>query len=210
MLTPNYAKYLPDSFKQDNESNNYKLLQLAENPIKRMQDDINDVYAAMDIDGAYGATLDLFGEMVNQKRGAATDEQYRFLIKGRIGRNTAGGDYGSIIDAIISMFSTPTNIVQPNEIELVEQEESCTVKLEKMPINVLAQAGFTSKQAVQMIENLLPICVTLEADMFEGTFEFSAIENEYDENKGFADDAGTIGGTFSMLLGEDKDTPLPI
>lgn len=45
-----------------------------------------------------------------------------------------------------------------------------------------------------MIESLLPICVTLEADNFEGTFEFADVDNEYDKAKGFGNIEQTIGG----------------
>ena len=73
------------------------------------------------------------------------------------------------------------------------------VKLTKFPVFVLVNAGFSSRQAVAMIETLLPICVTLSADNFEGTFEFSDSVNEYDESAGFGDIEQTVGGYLGCI-----------
>ena len=62
-----------------------------------------------------------------------------------------------------------------------------------------------------MIESLLPICVTLSADNFEGTFEFSDAADEYDKLAGFGDADQTIGGYLGLYLGDDDKIPvLPI
>ena len=85
------------------------------------------------------------------------------------------------------------------------------VKLTKFPVYVLINAGFSSRQAVATIESLLPICVTLSADNFEGTFEFSDAADEYDELTGFGDVDQTIGGYLGLYLGDDDKIPvLPI
>ena len=46
-----------------------------------------------------------------------------------------------------------------------------------------------------MIESLLPICVTLDADNFEGTFEFAELDNELDNEKGF----GTLNRRLAVI-----------
>ena len=85
------------------------------------------------------------------------------------------------------------------------------VRLVKLPLSVLVDAGFSSRQVVGMIESLLPVGVSLYADNFEGTFEFAESGGEYDENVGFADIAQTVGGYLGLLLGDDDQiTVLPL
>ena len=206
-----YVKRLPDTYNKAADSNNNKLLQINETATTALKKDIQDIYDVLDLNKAYGKTLDLYGEMVNQPRGAMNDTKYRYLIFAKIGSNLAGGDYNSTMSHLVQMFNCGLDDVKLEDMEIHEENtEPCRVKLAKFPVWVLANAGFTSRQAVQMIEPLLPICVTIEADEFEGTFEFADADNIYDEDAGFADDSQTIGGHFGMLLGEDGDTPLPI
>nr|WP_279288712.1 DUF2612 domain-containing protein [Hungatella hominis] len=149
--------------------------------------------------------------MLEQRRGLLTDEQYRYMLLTRIGRNVVQGDYQSIMNALVLMFGSRQGDITLDDLELEEEDCPCVVKLTKFPISVLVNAGFSSRQAVQMIETLLPICITLDADNFEGTFEFAKLDQEYDETAGFADLKQTIGGYFGLLLGEDDKIPiLPI
>jgi hypothetical protein len=46
--------------------------------------------------------------------------------------------------------------------------------------------------------------------LYEGTFEFAEGEGVYDEEKGFADDNGTIGGELGAMQGDETDIILPI
>ena len=210
MSTYKLIRQLPDAFRKDPESNNYKLLSVYEDLSEEFKADLADISASQDLEQATGKTLDLFGQMFDQQRGAMTDTQYRYLIKTKIGRNTVRGDYKSTLDAIVAMFNAKYDDVSLDDVEIEETDKPCVVKLTKMPVHILAGAGFTSTQAVQMIELLLPVCVTLEADNFEGTFCFSAAANEYDPNAGFSDENNIIGGYFGLLLGEDGNTPLPL
>lgn len=202
---------LPDCYRKDPDSNNYKLLELGREETEKLRADIQEVLNALDISHATGVTLDLYGAMLGQRRGLLNDEQYRYMLLSKIGRNTVQGDYNSIMRNLVLMFGDQTGDIALDDLEVVEEERPCVVKLTKFPISVLVNAGFSSRQAVQMIELLLPICVTLAADNFEGTFEFAKLDQEYDETAGFADLKQTIGGFFGLLLGEDDKIPvLPI
>lgn len=206
-----YAKNLPDSFAKNTESNNYKLLKLNAETIMSLLQDIEDVDASTDLNLAVGKTLDLFGDMVGQKRGMFDDSRYRYMILTRIARNFVQGDYQSTLDAIVRMFNCNQEDVALEDMSIDDDVHPCVVRLIKMPLFVLVGAGFTTKQAKQMIESLLPICVTLVADNFEGTFEFSATVDEHDKKAGFADRLQTYGGYFGLALGEDENNfPLPI
>lgn len=206
MSISKYTKSLPDAFWKRESGSNNKLLILLEDGLQAIYGDMTAVFESLDLDKATGETLDLYGEMLGQKRGQMTDEKYRYLIRTKIARNTASGDYNSILESLNMIFKA-----NPGDIVIEEADEPCTVRIVKLSVATLIAAGFTSKQAIEMIETLLPACVKVSTDVvFDGTFEFSASADDYDENKGFGNDDQTIGGYFGMLFGEDGDTPLPL
>jgi len=197
---------LPDAYRKTEDSNNNKLLSLQEYAVKALIDDLSDIQGSLNLDTATGKTLDLYGEMVGQKRGALTDEQYRLLIKAKISASAVGSDLNSIINAMCLLFNA-----EPSDVSISETDNVCEVEIVKLPLAVLLEAGFTSTQAVEIVKTLIPICISVVANNFEGTFEFSATADEASNTAGFADDAQTVGGYFGMLYGEDSDTPpLPI
>lgn len=205
------AGRLPDCYRKDAGSNNYKLLELGRRAAEELRADIQDVLRCLDLNQATGKTLDLYGDMLGQRRGLLNDGQYRYMLLARIGRNVVQGDYNSIMRTLVLMFGSGMGDIALDDLEVVEEERPCVVRLTKFPVYVLTNAGFSSRQAVGMIESLLPICVTLSADNFEGTFEFAGHEGEYDRAAGFADLAQTYGGYFGLLLGEDDTIPvLPV
>lgn len=202
---------LPDCYRKDTDSNNYKLLELGAAAARGLREDIAQVRDMLDLNQVKGRTLDLYGDMLGQRRGLLNDEQYRYMLFARIGRNVVQGDYNSILNTLVLMFNSQKGDITLDDLDIAEEERPCVVKLTKFPIFVLVNAGFSSRQAVSMIESLLPICVTLAADNFEGTFEFAELDGEYDADKGFADVAQTVGGYLGLLLGEDDSIPvLPI
>lgn len=199
---------LPDCYRKDQDSNNYKLLELNSLAIEELKADIKAVKNVLDLNLAAGKSLDLYGDMLGQRRGLLNDEQYRYMLFARIGRNIVQGDYQSIMNTLVLMFGSQHGDITLDDLDLKEEETPCVVKLSKFPISVLMNAGFSSRQAVTMIEMLLPICVTLSADNFEGTFEFAELDQEYDESSGFADIAQSIGGYLGLLLGDDDKIPI--
>lgn len=194
------VKKLPDSYAKGIESNNYKLLNLNEQAIADAKADAQAVFEALDLQNATWHTLDLYGDMLQQKRGTLNDEQYRMLILRKIGINVAQGNYPTVINILKQIFNC-----EANEIILGDGVKPCTVDLKKFPLEVLTNAGFSSSQAVAMIEILLPIGVTIDNANFEGTFEFAETANEYDESAGFANDQQTIGGYLGLLFGDDDN-----
>lgn len=194
---------LPDSYSKGKNSNNYKLLNLNEQAVADAKTDALAILNMVDIQQATGHTLDLYGEMVGQKRGALNDDQYRFMILTRVGMNVVQGNYKTVIESIKCMFGC-----EASDIILKDSENPCSVEVVKFPLEVLVNAGFTSTQAVVMINSLLPIGVSLENINFDGTFEFADTADVYDEQAGFADINQTIGGYFGLLQGDDENTPI--
>ena len=202
---------LPDCYRKDTVSNNYKLLELNRQATSELREDMQSVFKCLDLNQAAGKTLELYGDTLGQRRGLLNDEQYRYMILSQIGRNVVQGDYNSIMRALVLMFGSQMGDITMDDLEIVEDDRPCVVKLTKFPVFVLVNAGFSSRQAVAMIESLLPICVTLSADNFEGTFEFSDSADEYDIAAGFGDIGQTVGGYLGLYLGDDDKIPvLPI
>ena len=196
-------KKLPDSYAKGTSSNNYKLLNLNEQAITDAKADAAALFDVLDLQKATGHTLDLYGDMVGQKRGALNDTQYRFMILTRVGINTAQGNYATVTNSLRKIFNC-----EANEIVLRDSDSPCKVKIENFPLQVLVNAGFDSTQAIDIIESLLPVGVTVDGATLEGTFEFADTADEYDEAAGFADTEQTIGGYFGLLLSDDTDSPI--
>ncbi len=202
----NYAKNLPDCYRQDEDSNNYKILAVERHPLGKLRADLQDAYTALDLQNAVGDTLNHYGQMVGQARGVATDEQYVLMILSKIMRNLSTGDYISVAKSICSTFDC-----EPSEVLIVEKDEPATVELVVLPLGVINKVGLTTRQTVEFVKRLLPAGVKLESFLFEGTFEFAHAENEYDETKGFSDvENGTIGGYLGIAYGEDDKPLLPL
>lgn len=191
---------LPDYYNKEADGNNNKLLTLDSELRVVLNNDILEVYESLDLYTASGKTLDLYGETVNQKRGNLTDNQYRLLILTKILRNSAGCDYNSIIN-ILSMLLECDKM----DISLVNGETPATVDVINIPLTVLNKVGFTSTHAIEMLNSLLPITVTIGNAQFDGTFQFaSSKEIEVDENTGFSDDEQNTGGYLGELINESS------
>lgn len=184
---------LPDSYKKNSSSNNHKLLYLNEQAIADIKTDATAVLNMLDLEQCTGETLNLYGNMVGQKRGALTDEQYRYMIYTRIGINTVQGNYNTVIEIIKRIFNC-----NDADIILNDGTDPCTVSLTQFPLQILIDAGFTHTQAAEMIESLLPVGVRLDDVMFQGTFEFAETADVYDEDTGFGNEAQTIGGYLGL------------
>lgn len=202
----NLAKNLPDAYRKDVASNNFKILEIERWANNETRATLEEIAAIFDIDNATGAVLDMYGKRFGQARGKATDAQYRLMIKSKIVRSSSSGSYKDIVDAICFTFDC-----DKADVLLVEGSTPMSVRLEKAPLGAVIQAGFSSRQAELIVESLLPAAVKLEYSSLEGTFEFSDSETEYDEAKGFAEsEDGTIGGYLGWTGSEETIDELPI
>lgn len=202
----NLAKNLPDAYQKSETSNNYKILEIERDANGVLRSLLDDIASVIDIDRATGTTLDLYGKRFGQSRGKATDAQYIAMIKSKIIRALCNGSYKNIVDAICYTFGCDADSVW-----IAETDTPMTVRLEKAPLDKIIKAGFSAEQAQKIVKNLLPVTVTLEYVNLEGTFEFSEIENEYDENAGFSDvEDGEIGGFFGWVGSAENGEVLPI
>lgn len=200
----NYVKNLPDAFRKAEDSNNRKILEIEKSASDALRMALSAIFDSLDIEKATGKTLELYGAMIGQERGEATDEQYRVMMKARISRNLADADHSSVINAICATFGC-----DPSEVLLVETETPCTVRVENLPFEKLNSSNIDVETAIQIIKGLMPAGVLVESLNFSGTFEFGGTELEYDEEKGFGNVDQTIGG-YLGLLSVSKTGSLPV
>lgn len=186
----NLAMNLPDVCRKDAESNNYKLLAIEKSAMDRLRADLQSIFNSLDLDQATGGILDRYGGMIGQGRGAASDDQYRVMIKAKICRNLANGDHRSIVAAICATFGC-----DPGDVQLKELSAPCVVQITGLSFESLNKRNIDLTTATQIIYRLMPAGVRLESLDFSGTFAFSGgTELVYDEGTGFADADQTIGG----------------
>lgn len=202
--TDDLVKNLPDAFKKTPDSNNAKLFLILDSEFEKLRANRQALEDSLDLEKAYGKTLDLYGQMVGQERGKATDEQYRVLIKSRIVRNFSNGDYNSIVRLLALVFNC-----DPSEVSLVEMDEPCHVRLESLPFEALNQLVIDISTALKIIREVIPAGVFLESVQFTGTFEFGDDSLVYDEAAGFGDEAQTIGGYLGYIF-SDELPDLPV
>lgn len=197
---------LPDCYKKDKGSNNYKLLELSKKNVDAFRECLISIENSLNLNNARGATLDLYGKLVGQSRGLATDEQYILLIKTRIMRNLANGSNKGVVYALCAILNC-----KQSQVHITDADNPCEVLI-TVPLSSIIEAELTVKQFNQLVKSILPVGVVLSANtIYEGTFEFSAAENEQDETAGFCDvEGGTIGGYFGALSSEENETVLPI
>lgn len=204
LFNEDYIKNLPDSYNKDPTSNHSKIMQLLRYDEDAFRSLLAELWASLDLDQAKGYTLDLYGDMVGQNRGQATDEQYLLLIKTKIARNVCGGDYQSIVDCICAILSC-----HPSEVLLEENGNS--VSPASIPLGAIIAADLTPSHFTQIMKTLLPVGVTLESGLYAGTFTFASAEGEASTDAGFCENDGDdYGGYFGILSDDENETVLPI
>lgn len=202
----NLAKNLPDSFRKDNESNNYKILENERLSIEEHLSDLYGIYEILELDNAHDKTLDRYGERVGQPRGLATDAQYILMIKAKIMRALGNGTYPSVLKSLCMTFNC-----EPKQVYIEETNEPCQVKMVTLPLDILNTSGMTVNQVTQLIQSILPICIRMDSLSLEGTFEFADNENDYNITKGFCDaEGGNIGGYLGYISSDTNEPVLPI
>lgn len=161
-MSMNQAKKLPDVYRRDTGSNNYKIMQLCNLLNTDFEADMKSIFNSRDINNAKGKTLDKYGEMVGQSRNGATDEQYRFLILYKISRLTAESDCDSIIASLSQLFGS-----EQGEISISESNSS--VQINGITIDMANNSGFSMDEVKSMVTDLLPVGVSAGRTVFSGS-----------------------------------------
>ena len=99
------AYNLPDAYDKKPTSNNYKILEIERLEAETLREGLYNIESILDISKATGKTLDYYGERIGQKRGLATDDQYRVLILAKIMRHLSNGRYNSVVECLSKTFN---------------------------------------------------------------------------------------------------------
>lgn len=190
-------KNLPDSYDKSADSNNYKLLQINKITNGFLQKASKNIFDVLNLNNASGKILDdVWGGKVNLKRGKLNDEQYVIRLRTKMMQNIANGSFPDLIEALAYTLQC-----EKSAIHLIESNTPNRVIIKDIPLDVVFSAGFSIEQVVRLVQSLLPVNVTVQEYAFTGTFELADNDTTYDENKGFADDKGTIGGYLGLMGG---------
>ena len=188
----NLANNLPDAFRKDADSNNYKILKINSNTHEGHYSTLTNLFDALNInnDIVCGKVLDeLYGSRVNLARGSLEDGQYKIRLKGKMMKNIVDGSFNMLANALAYILQCDAS-----DIHICENGDGTVSVLEGIPLDALYNAGFDATELISLIEEMLPITVTVRDYSFTGTFEFDSKEDTYDEDTGFADDDEAIGG----------------
>lgn len=193
-----FVANLPDAYRKDNESNNYKLLSVDRYIYEGIYSMIVSVYNALDVDKATGKALDMLGRKQGVKRGTSTDEQYRIRIKGKIAQSLCDGSRDSVAAAIAYILSADTS-----QVKLKTGEETGKVDLLGIPLKLLYAAKFSPEEINNLLDELLPEGVHLNDVQYVGTFTYGSIETqgEYTPDTGYGNIEQTIGGYYGLIGG---------
>lgn len=196
MLTVNdKTNMLPDAFYKHYNSNNNKLLTLDNDIRIEFHNNAINVFDTLDIYKAKHTTLDLYGDLVGEKRKGLTDEQYLIAILIKIARNAASTDYTAILKILSKILKCSYT-----EISIQNDKAPATIKINKIPFVVLLDVNFSINQALNLLRSLLPITVDISSANFEGTFEFASDNEQDDNNKGFGNISQSIGGFWGTFI----------
>lgn len=201
---------LPDSYNKDKCSNNYKLFDIISAEFDGIFTMFSDIQVNLDIDKAYGKTLDKLSSNLGQRRGQVNDSVLRTIVKAKIMSEFGTGTVNTLLD-IINFILTDPNV--KNQIKDMwndpDYPEEAAFKIVS-PVESVLGTGLTINQFVNLMLRVKGAGVKMLAD-FTGTFEFGDI-SEYDSeyDTGFADENQTVGGTLGAFYDPAEDTPLPI
>lgn len=96
---------LPPSFDRSTESNNWKLMQLAEQPMIKGEDQLNFMLKMRALDTSKKEFLDRIGKLIGVYRGQADDDFYRRMIYARLARRHTDGTINQIYDVVSAILS---------------------------------------------------------------------------------------------------------
>ncbi|WAE45770.1 hypothetical protein OUY26_04000 [Levilactobacillus brevis] len=98
-------KDLPSSFDRSTGSNNWKLMQLAEQPINAGEKRLDMLLKMRSLDTAEGGFLDRIGNLIGVYRGQMDDDFYRRMIYARLARRHTDGTINQIYDVVSVILS---------------------------------------------------------------------------------------------------------
>lgn len=203
MKSDEMIKMLPDAYRKDKNSNNYKLFKMLDSNIEEIsftQEKIREYHC---LDLAQGKALDLFGENLGLERKGLSDDVYRVLLKAKVLRNQGTGSLNNTTELIAYALNTDISNIKLSE-DFETGGKRGYVTINNIPLTTLNNIGMSITEYEEMMKSIIPIGIGLSVTNLEGTFSFAIGDGtvlEEDENTGFADDNQTKGGTLGATVG---------
>lgn len=152
---------LPDCYRKDKDSNNYKLLQLQNDGVEALRRTVLLVEQAQDLRTAFGATLDLHGEEVEQPRGLAEDARYRVLIWNKMARDRCLGTQRDIASALINIMEC-----DPRDFTLKDRtDRNRKVRMRVRDEQVIENSVASKTEIKSVLNQLLPAGVSYSLEI---------------------------------------------
>lgn len=191
-------KLLSTAFRKEQESNNYKLLKVADSGYTNVEQTLRDVKNAHFTDFASGKSLDLIASLLNIKRKVnESDKIFRARIKLAFSKITNTATINVLKEVIAAAIATKTDRIKIKDCYDVEPA-TFVVWVWLQDLNA---AGITLEDFRELIKTVKPAGVRVQA-FLQGTFTYRSIGEESDPTKGYNDLANTnpYGGTYAGLL----------
>lgn len=185
----NLAKNLPDTFRQDEKSNNYLLLKLASNSVERGEAALAEIREARDVSTATGISLDILGAAFGAERRARTDEAYRIIIQAEIAKTLCMGEYGDIRRCLAMLLQC-----EESEIVIHDRIGAVGIREMRVPLAGFLRAGLTDAEILAVLDDMLPGGVGMERAVLSGDFTYTSAGHEAEDSadiksKGYDDGA---------------------
>jgi len=202
---------LADRWKKNPDSYLGRLLTLLGEQMDVLEEQAVKVEEWHDIDQAEGYPLEQLAANINQKRGSATDEILRLLIKSKAARSLSTGTIDDIIFVIALSLDTDESNVNIKELfgDPLEPEPAA-IKIADIPIDRLNRVGISATQFGRIVKRSASPGVRVAGIELTGTFSFASGTTIETSTQGFANIQLTTGGTLSGVLIPDNDPDLPL
>jgi hypothetical protein len=192
----------PHTYSKDRQTIWGKLLSVLTDEIDRIKQVAADIGSIRDIDGAGGRNLDLIGANVQQERGNTTDRLYRVLIKTKIARNINEGNIDNLIRVIsLALGCREEEVLIRERWELAPPKPAGLVI--EVPCRALNDIGMTPEQFTILMNRIIATGIGVAA-LYAGSFGFSSIPDQPENDSEFGFDQGILGAYFSLVDGGDE------
>lgn len=158
--------------------------------VQELEDATFEVLESRDVDNAEDAQLELLGRVVGQVRVGPTDEVFRLFIKVRIRINRSHGKAVDVIEVGRLATDGRTQKFYP----LYPASHVIDV-LEPLDVTLAPLASYIAQLIAEATGGGIESSLHWSDDPEDETFALAEGDvEELDEDRGFADDAGTTGG----------------
>lgn len=187
---------LPTKFTKKEDSTFGKIFQLFAYNHDLLKDNFEVQLEWRNIDKAQGIALDNIGKMVGLPRGTLSDEQYRVRIKIKIAQNISNGTINNVIEILAATLDIPLTSIQIKT--LWSEGKPATIQITKIPAEALNASGMTPEELVEIVKLIVASGIDVEIIELVGTFVFSSIKDQNENNPTGGFDVGKFGSVMNQ------------